>query len=172
MNGFFKEAARVLKRGGATIVFMSIIKVETLIRIAEQHGLYYKTTGIWHKQNPMPRNMNLHFVNSTETWVYFMYKKKTGTFNNNEKVIHDFIETPVTPAGERKHGKHPTQKPEQLMSHFIKLLTNEGDMVLDPFTGSGSTGVAAAKLGRDFTGIELSPSYYQIAQKRIREVKA
>lgn len=129
MDGFFEEAVRVLKRGGAMIVFMSIIKVETLIRIAERHGLYYKTTGIWHKQNPMPRNMNLHFVNSTEAWIYFMYKKKTGTFNNDGKVIHDFIETSVTPAGERKHGKHPTQKPEQLMSHFIKLLTNEGDMV-------------------------------------------
>ena len=172
MDGFFEEAVRVLKRGRAMIVFMSIIKVETLIRIAERHGLYYKTTGIWHKQNPMPRNMNLHFVNSTEAWVYFMYKKKTGTFNNDGKVIHDFIETSVTPSGERKHGKHPTQKPEQLMSHFIKLLTNEGDMVLDPFMGSGSTGVAAVKLGRGFTGIELNPTYHQIAQKRIREVTA
>jgi len=66
MDGFFEKSVKVLKRGGAMIVFMSIIKVETLIRIAEQHGLYYKTTGIWHKQNPMPRNMNLHFVNSTE----------------------------------------------------------------------------------------------------------
>ncbi|MDR0648355.1 MAG: site-specific DNA-methyltransferase [Synergistaceae bacterium] len=172
MDGFFEESVRVLKRGGAMVVFMSIIKVESLIRIAERHGLYYKTTGIWHKQNPMPRNMNLHFVNSTEAWVYFMYKKKTGTFNNDGKVIHDFIETSVTPMGERKHGNHPTQKPEQLMSHFIKVLTHEGDMVLDPFMGSGSTGVAAAKLHRDFTGIELNPTYHQIAQKRIREVKA
>lgn len=172
MDGFFEESTRVLKRGGAMIVFMSIIKVETLIRIAERHGLYYKTTGIWHKQNPMPRNMNLHFVNSTEAWVYFMYKKKTGTFNNGGKVVHDFIETPVTPAGERKHGRHPTQKPEQLMFHFIKILSNEGDMVLDPFMGSGSAGVASVKLGRNFTGIELNPTYYQIAQKRIREVKS
>ena len=171
MDGFFEEAVRVLRRGGAMIVFMSIIKVETLIRIAERHGLYYKTTGIWHKQNPMPRNMNLHFVNSTEAWVYFMYNKKTGTFNNDGKVVHDFIETSVTPASERKHGKHPTQKPEQIMSHFIKLLTNEGDMVLDPFMGSGSTGVAAVKLDRDFTGIELNPSYHLLAQKRIREAK-
>ena len=78
MDGFFEEAVRVLKRGGAMIVFMSIIKVETLIRIAERHGLYYKTTGIWHKQNPMPRNMNLHFVNSTEAWIYFTYKKRSS----------------------------------------------------------------------------------------------
>lgn len=172
MDGFFEEAVRVLKRGGAMIVFMSIIKVETLIRTAERHGLYYKTTGIWHKQNPMPRNMNLHFVNSTEAWIYFMYKKKTGTFNNDGKVIHDFIETSVTPAGERKHGKHPTQKPEQLMSHFIKLLTNEGDMVLDPFMGSGTTGMAAVLEGRDFIGIELNAEYLEIAERRIAEAQA
>ena len=172
MDGFFKEAVRVLKRGGAMIVFMSIIKVETLIRIAERHGLYYKTTGIWHKRNPMPRNMNLHFVNSTEAWVYFMYKKKTGTFNNNGKVIHDFIETSVTPSGERKHGKHPTQKPEQLMSHFIKLLTNEGDIVFDPFMGSGTTGVACHKLGRNFIGIELDEGYFKTAEDRIKEAQS
>lgn len=71
MDNFFEESVRVLKKGGAMIVFMAIIKVESIIKIAERHGLYYKTTGIWHKLNPMPRNMNLHFVNSTEAWIYF-----------------------------------------------------------------------------------------------------
>ena len=83
MDEFFEEAARIIKYGGTMIVFMSIIKVETIIKLATKHGFYYKTTGIWHKQNPMPRNMNLHFINSTEAWVYFVYKKHTGTFNNN-----------------------------------------------------------------------------------------
>lgn len=171
MDGFFEESARVLKKGGAMLVFMSVIKVETLIRIAERHGLYYKTTGIWHKLNPMPRNMNLHFVNSTEAWVYFTYKKKTGTFNNDGKVLHDFFETSVTANGERKYGKHPTQKPVQLMEHFIQVLSNEGEMVLDPFMGSGSAGVAAKKNNRDFTGIEINENYFQIATRRIHEVK-
>ena len=88
MNKFFHQASRVLKDGGSIIVFMAIIKVETIIQLAQKHGLYYKTTGIWHKSNPMPRNMNLHFVNSTESWIYFTYKTKTGTFNNNGKVLH------------------------------------------------------------------------------------
>jgi len=171
MDNFFEEAVRVLKKGGAMLVFMSIIKVETLIKIAERHGLYYKTTGIWHKLNPMPRNMNLHFVNSTEAWVYFTYKKKTGTFNNDGKVLHDFIETAVAANGERKYGKHPTQKPVQLMEFFIKVLTNEGDTVLDPFMGSGSTGVAAKKNNRNFIGIEIDENYFQIATRRIQEVK-
>ena len=79
MDSFFEEASRVIRPGGSMIVFMAIIKVETIIKLATKHGFYYKTTGIWHKQNPMPRNMNLHFINSTESWIYFVYKKHTGT---------------------------------------------------------------------------------------------
>ena len=171
MDGFFEESARVLKKGGAMLVFMAIIKVETLIRIAERHKLYYKTTGIWHKSNPMPRNMNLHFVNSTEAWVYFTYGKRTGTFNNDGKVVHDFIEVGVAANGERKHGRHPTQKPVALMEFFVQHLTNEGDMILDPFMGSGSTGVAAVRNKRNFTGTELNETYFQMATRRIQEVQ-
>lgn len=118
MDDFFKAAAKVMRKGGTMIVFMAIIKVETIIRLAEKHGFYYKTTGIWHKTNPMPRNMNLHFVNSTEAWIYFTYKTRTGTFNNSGALIHDFIETSVTPNGERRYGKHPTQKSESLIQHL------------------------------------------------------
>ena len=171
MDNFFEESVRVLKKGGAMIVFMAIIKVESIIKIAERHGLYYKTTGIWHKLNPMPRNMNLHFVNSTEAWIYFTYKKRTGTFNNDGKVLHDFIETGVAANGERKFGKHPTQKPVQLMEFFVKVLTNEGETVLDHFMGSGSVGVAAKKNNRNFIGVEINENYFQIATRRIQEVK-
>lgn len=171
MDSFFEESVRVLKKGGAMVVFMAIIKVESIIKIAERHGLYYKTTGIWHKLNPMPRNMNLHFVNSTEAWVYFTYKKKTGTFNNDGKVLHDFIETGVAANGERKFGKHPTQKPVQLMEFFVKVLTNDGETVLDPFMGSGSAGVAAKRNNRNFIGVEINEDYFQIATRRIQEVK-
>lgn len=169
MDSFFKSAARVMKDGGTMIVFMAIIKVETIIKLAEKYGFYYKTTGIWHKTNPMPRNMNLHFVNSTEAWIYFTYKTRTGTFNNNSAMLHDFIETSVTPNGERKHGKHPTQKPESLIKHFIDVLSNETDWVLDPFMGSGTTGVVSKKTNRNFIGIELSEEYFSIAEKRIQE---
>lgn len=169
MDSFFASAARTMKKGGSLIVFMAIIKVETIIQLAQKHGFYYKTTGIWHKKNPMPRNMNLHFINSTEAWVYFVFKARTGTFNNNGVAIHDFIETSVTPAGERKYGKHPTQKPISLMQHFIKVLTNPEDCVLDPFMGSGTTGVAAKLEGRSFIGIELDEGYYKAAELRIKE---
>lgn len=169
MDNFFRESARVLKSGGSIIVFMAVIKVETLIKLAEKNGFYYKTTGVWHKLNPMPRNMNLHFVNSTEAWVYFTYKKRTGTFNNDGRALHDFIETSATPASEKRYGKHPTQKPEQLMEHFIQVLSNMNDTVMDPFMGSGTSGVVAKRHKRNFIGIELNEDYFKAASKRIEE---
>lgn len=167
MDGFFEEASRVVRKGGSAIVFMAVIKLETLIGLAQKHGFYYKTTGVWHKLNPMPRKMNLHFINSTESWVYFVNGAKTGTFNNEGRAIHDFYESSVTPKSEKEFGKHPTQKPIELMDHFVSLLSNPGDVVLDPFMGSGSTGVSAKELGRRFVGIELDEDYFDIAAKRM-----
>ncbi len=170
MNSFFKESARVLKNNGAVLIFVSLIKVETIINLAQKNGFYYKTTGIWHKKNPMPRNMNLHFVNSTEAWIYFINKGKTGKFNNKGKVVHDFYESSVIGVKEKKHGKHPTQKPVALMEHFVELLSDKEDMILDPFMGSGSTGVAVLNKDRKFYGIELDPSYFKIATDRVTSV--
>ena len=170
MDRFFCECNRVLKKKGTLFMFMSLMKVESLIKIAEKHKFYYKTIGVWHKTNPMPRNMNLQFVNSTECWMYFINEGTTGTFNNDGKVIHDFVESSLTTGNEKKFGKHPTQKPITVINHFVKLLTNEGDVVLDPFMGSGSTGVSCELLKRKFLGIELKDEYYEIAIKRIKNV--
>lgn len=167
MDQFFMESSRLAKKGSSMIVFMAVIKVETLIKIAEKYDFYYKTTGTWHKRNPMPRNMNLHFVNSTESWIYFTYKTRTGTFNNEGMVIHDFIETSLTTSKEKRFGKHPTQKPEELISHFIRILSNKDDTILDPFMGSGTSGVVSKRLSRNFIGIELDKMYFDIASTRI-----
>lgn len=170
MDSFFNESSRIMKKGGSMIMFMSLIKIETIIQLATKHGFYYKTTGIWHKTNPMPRNMNLHFVNSTEAWLYFTYRTRTGTFNNEGKLFHDFIETSLVTKNEKIFGKHPTQKPIQLISHFVELLSNSGDLIVDPFMGSGTTGVVSKSLGRNFIGIELSEEYFDISSKRIEEL--
>ena len=171
MNNFFEESQRILKKGGSMIVFMSLIKIETIIKLAEKNKLYYKTTGIWHKTNPMPRNMNLHFINSVEGWVYFINQAKTGIFNNNSLAIHDFVESSVTPKREKKYGGHPTQKPESIIQHFVEILSNPGGVVMDPFMGSGTTGVVSKRCGRSFIGIELKESYFDIAFKRIADVQ-
>jgi len=167
IDDFFKEANRVLKKRGSLIMFMSIIKVESIISIASKHKFYYKTTGIWHKTNPMPRNMNLHFINSTEAWLYFINEARTGTFNNNGKAFHDFIETSGSTKSEKQYIAHPTQKPEKLFEHFVSLLTNPNDTVLDPFMGSGTSGVVTKKLGRNFIGCEINSQYFEGAKKRI-----
>lgn len=167
MEIFFKESSRILKKSGTLLLFMSLIKVETIIKIASKYQFYYKTTGIWHKTNPMPRNMNIHFVNSTEAWVYFVKDDTSGTFNNDGKMVHDFIETSLTSSKEKKFGKHPTQKPNKVISHFVKHLSNEYDVVLDPFMGSGTTGVCSRKMNRKFIGIELDQKYYELSKKRM-----
>jgi site-specific DNA-methyltransferase (adenine-specific) len=154
---------------GSLIVFMSIIKAGKLVELAEDTKLYYKTTGVWHKTNPMPRNMNLHFINSTEAWLYFVNESLTGTFNNSKLAIHDFIETPTISKKEKRIVNHPTQKPIALIDHFVRILSNPNDVVLDPFMGSGSTGVSSINLNRKFIGIELSTSYFKLTQKRIKE---
>lgn len=170
MDAFLSECHRVLKKRGTLILFMSIIKVESIIKLAEKNIFYYKTTGIWHKTNPMPRNMNLQFVNSIECWMYFINEGTSGTFNNNGKVIHDFLESAVSPLSEKKYGKHPTQKPISVIKQLVEYTTNEGDMVLDPFMGSGSTCVACSMLGRQSIGIEINEQYYNIARARIKQV--
>lgn len=163
------ELARVVKDGGAVLMFMSVLKVGVIKSIFEEAGFYYKTTGTWHKTNPMPRNMNLSFVNSTESWIYFTKGRISGTFNNNGALFHDFVESGLTPGNEKKYGKHPTQKPLKILRTFISLLSNEKELVLDPFCGSGSTLVAAKELNRNFIGIEIDEEYSLIARQRIKE---
>jgi site-specific DNA-methyltransferase (adenine-specific) len=167
MDQFFQESSRIIKKSGTLLLFMSLIKIETIIKLASKYKFYYKTTGVWHKTNPMPRNMNIHFVNSTEAWIYFVKDDTSGTFNNDGKMMHDFIESSLTAGNEKKHGKHPTQKPVKIISHFIKLLSNKNDVVLDPFMGSGTTGVCARKMGRRFIGVDLDENYYEISKLRM-----
>lgn len=170
MDAFFKQSNQILRKKGSLILFMSLMKIESIITLAEKNNFYYKTVGIWHKTNPMPRNMNLQFVNSTEAWIYFINEGTTGTFNNESKVFHDFFESSLTTQNEKRFGKHPTQKPISILNHFTKILTNENDVVCDPFMGSGSTGVSCEIQNRKFIGIELNEEYYNIAKNRIQNI--
>ena len=82
--------------------------------------------------------------------------------------MHNFIETPICMGKERlKNPFQPTQKPIRVLQHIINIASNNGDVVLDPFMGVGSTGVAALKMGREFIGIELEESYFSAARDRI-----
>ena len=171
MSDFLNEAQRVLVPLGALVLFTSFQQVSMIQREAEKRGLYYKTTGVWHRSNPMPRNMNLQFINSCDPWMYFLKTsrsgKKTGTFNNRGMAFHDCISCGVAPKTEKEISMHPTQKPEMLMRTFVDLLSNEGETVLDPFMGGGTTGVACIHSKREFIGIEMNQEYFDRAKRRL-----
>lgn len=167
IGAFLNESFRILKEGGALLLFMSFLKVETVVKLAQDAGFYYKTTGVWHKTNPMPRNMDLSFVNSTEPWIYFVKGVRSGTFNNSGKIIHDFYQSPLAPQSEKESGSHPTQKPLELFSHFVNLLSNPQEVVLDPFMGSGTSALASLLNERRFVGIEKEVEYFELAKRRL-----
>ena len=150
------------------VTFCSTQKTAEVLTAAEKAGLYYKTFGVWHKTNPLSRNMKIDFLHSIEMWGYFLKGTKTGTFNGEGKPVHDFVSCPVAMGKERKAGgSHIAQKPVKLMEHFVRLLANPGEVVLDPFMGTGTTGVAALEMGRDFIGVEKGKKYFSVSKNRI-----
>ena len=96
---------------------------------------------------------------------------KGHTWNfGNQREMHNFFEGPICMGAERlKDPKHPTQKPVKMLKHLIGIATNKGDIVLDPFMGVGSTGVAAIEMGRKFIGIELDEAYFHAAEQRLNQ---
>jgi site-specific DNA-methyltransferase (adenine-specific)/modification methylase len=118
----------------------------------------------WHKTNPTPSVRKSSFLNSLELIVCCWNKGHTWNFFKQNE-MHNFIETPVC-AGKERY-KHPTQKPLKVMDHIMVRATNPGDLVLDPFMGTASTGASALRLGRRFLGFELDPAYYAICHSRL-----
>ena len=170
MENLLQSFSRKVKVGGNIVIFCSSFKVGELFKLAEKFGLYYKTTGVWHKTNPMPRNMNLHFVCSNEFWIHFVNQKRTGTFNNNGKLLLDFFASSLPSTKEREGFKHPTQKPLSVITPLIEVLSNKGDTVLDCFVGSGSTAVAAVQTDRNFVGFETNKNYFDFANSKIERL--
>jgi site-specific DNA-methyltransferase (adenine-specific)/modification methylase len=127
---------------------------------------------VWHKTNPPPKIRRAGFLNSCELIVCMWDKNHTWNFTKQSE-MHNFIETSICMGKER--GKedffHPTQKPLKVLQHIIKLASNEGDTVFDPFMGIGSTGEAALLLNREFIGIEIEEKYIRGVIKRLDKFK-
>lgn len=125
---------------------------------------------VWHKTNPVPKIRRAGFLNSCELIVCMWNKGHTWNFTN-QKDMHNFMETPICMGHERlRDPVHPTQKPVRVLEHLVKIASNPGDLVLDPFMGVGSTGVAALTLGRCFIGGDCEAAYVNAARERIRAV--
>lgn len=157
---------RVLKPDGNLFVFTSY---NMLGRWHEVFDSQFDTFQffIWHKTNPVPKIYKNGFLNSCEMIACMWNKGHKWNFTRQNE-MHNFFESPICMRPERLFDpKHPAQKPVRLLEHIIKIASAEGDVILDPFMGVGSTGVAALKNGRRFIGVEIEPDYFHAAERRI-----
>jgi len=160
---------RIAKPGASGYLFCGDDFVSYINRIVEKVGFQFRKVIHWHKTNPFPAiHTRKMYSNSMEMMVHFS-KGTPKTWNHKEvNKMHNFIETPICMGKERK--EHKTQKPLKVCIPFIEISSNEGDVVLDPFMGSGSTAVASYQLGRKFIGFERSKTYCQIIGDRFLEL--
>ena len=171
---------RVLKDTGALWVIGSYHNIYRVGSILQDLGYWFLNDVVWVKTNPMPNFRGVRFTNAHETllWCKKSKDQKHYTFNyhpmkmaNDEKQMRSDWEIPLCTGSERLtvNGEkvHTTQKPEALLYRVILASSNPGDVILDPFFGTGTTGAVAKKLGRHFIGIEREEAYIKAAQTRI-----
>lgn len=165
---FYKQVSRILKPNGTIYTFASHKTFGDIFKA--MNSTFYRTNFfVWHKPNPAIQIRKTSYLSSCELILWSHGEGHTFNFSNQSD-MHNHWEG-IYPMGREKNG-HPTQKPIALIERFVKTSSNEGDTILDPFMGSGTTGVACVKLNRDFIGIEINPQYYAIAQRRIQEAQA
>jgi len=176
-------AQRILKPTGSIWVIGSYHNIFRVGTALQDLGFWVLNDIIWRKSNPMPNFRGKRFTNAHETLIWCSKSRDAKpTFNYRAmKALNDDIQMrsdwlfPICAGNERlKLGgrkAHPTQKPEGLLHRIILASTNPGDVILDPFFGTGTTGAVAKKLGRDWIGIERETDYVDIAQKRLDAIK-
>ncbi|MBU2959546.1 site-specific DNA-methyltransferase [Citreicella sp. C3M06] len=177
-------AKRLLKPNGALWVIGSYHNIFRVGAALQDAGYWILNDVIWRKANPMPNFRGKRFTNAHETMIWA--SKSEGakyTFNYEAlKALNEGIQMrsdwvlPICNGGERlKDGNgdkaHPTQKPMSLLHRVLVGSTNPGDVVLDPFFGTGTTGAVAKMLGRDFIGIEREAAYREVAMRRIADIR-
>ena len=183
-RAWLKEARRILKPDGAIWVIGSYHNIFRVGAAIQDEDFWILNDVIWNKTNPMPNFRGTRFTNAHETLIWAARSKDARyTFNytalktaNDDLQMRSDWSLPICTGNERLKGAggakaHPTQKPEALLYRVLIAATNPGDLVLDPFFGSGTTGAVAKMLGRDFIGIERDKTYIAAARKRIAKVK-
>ncbi|SFG30399.1 modification methylase [Novosphingobium sp. CF614] len=173
------EARRVLKPEGSIWVIGSYHNIFRVGAIMQDMGFWILNDIVWRKANPMPNFKGTRFTNAHETLIWAsMGEKARYTFNYRAmKTLNDELQMrsdwvlPICGGQERLkkggHKVHPTQKPEALLYRVMLATTNKGDVVLDPFFGTGTTGAVAKRLGRDWIGCEREGNYREAAIERI-----
>jgi site-specific DNA-methyltransferase (adenine-specific) len=150
---WLSEVCRVTRKNGNIFIFGSYHNIYLIGALAQRLDLRIINSIIWAKPNAQPNITCRMFTESTEQIIWLCKR--------------NFWTIPITPAREKKFGKHPSQKPMQLMERLVMLTTKPGDLVLDCFAGSGSTLLACQNQNRRFVGIERDPEYCALAKKRL-----
>lgn len=183
-RAWLKAARRLLKPDGAIWVIGSYHNIFRVGSALQDEGYWILNDVVWRKSNPMPNFRGKRFTNAHETMIWA--SKSEGakyTFNYEAlKSLNEGIQMrsdwvlPICNGGERLKDAagekaHPTQKPQALLHRILVGSTKTGDIVLDPFFGTGTTGAVAKMLGRDWIGIEREKKYREVAEKRIASVR-
>ncbi len=172
---WIKLCYQILKDDGTIWISGTMHNIYSIGMALEQEGFKIINNITWEKLNPPPNISCRYFVHSTETilWAKKNIKNAKHKFNyslmkelNNGKQMKDVWKSSLTKPSEKKCGKHPTQKPIEILEKVILSSTNEGDMILDPFNGSGTTGITASRLKRKYIGIEKEKKYLDLTIKR------
>jgi len=177
------ECRRVLKPDGAVWVIGSYHNIFRLGAALQDLGFWIQNDIVWRKVNPMPNFRGKRFTNAHETLIWAARDKRSrATFNYESLKAHnDDVQMrsdwlfPICSGPERLKDEggrkaHPTQKPEALLNRILIASSKPGDLVLDPFFGTGTTGAVAKRLGRRFIGIERDADYARAAEERIARV--
>lgn len=165
-NRLLKKEPKGKGQAPAMIVFCAFQQLETVIKYGEKHGFkHYIHLTFCKNYSSQVLKANMKIVGATEH-ALLLYRDKLPKFNNNGKMIFDWFEWKRDNAKEYPRI-HPTQKPIYLLKRLIEIFTDEGDVVIDPVAGSGSTLRAAAELGRDSYGFEIDKKFYTLAQENM-----
>lgn len=177
---WIKKCYRVLKDYGTIWISGTLHNIYSIGMALEEEGFKIINNITWQKTNPPPNLACKTFTHSTETilWAKKDLKKSKYTFNydlmkelNGNKQMRDVWTTSLIKPSEKKQGKHPTQKPLEILNRIILASTKENDLILDPFCGSSTTGIAAVKLNRRYIGIDNEKEYLDLSIRRYQEIK-
>ena len=146
---------------GSIYIFCGTMQISEIMQLFKNDKISTRL-GVWEKTNPSPMNGQRLWLSGLEFCVYA--RKPKSTFNEHCKKA-------LWINAIARSKQHPTEKPTKLMARLIKASSNESDTILDPFMGSGSTGVACVNTKRNFIGIELDQDYFNIAEQRIQDAQ-
>ena len=179
---WISEVARILKPNGNIIIFGSYHNIYQIGSILQGLDRKLINSVVWYKRNAFPNVTQRMLCESTEhiIWAVNETKKKAKnwTFNykdlkgmNGGVQMRNMWDIPSTSTSEKKHGKHPSQKPIELINRLVIGGSNKGDIIIDPFMGSGTLPVVALTANRKFIGIDNDKQYCDLALRRIRDIK-